>query len=253
MNQTTCTEPAWSWTQLFFLPLLVFIVILALFAIFNIDHGVQDWLYQADKGFPFQYSAAYELWLHDRIKMASNSLVFVVLAIALWPNKMRPNKLWPHKKLDWRHFRGPLLLALLAMTCSASSMRSLKTATNIYCPVQLKQYGGHHELQPRLQIGHLLILNNGSGRCWPGGHATTGFAWLAMFFALRQMGKKRAARSVLVIALVYGHFLGAVQVLRGQHFLSHQFYTMAICWLVSLFFFGLWHWWQNRNPVKQHN
>ena len=126
-------------------------------------------------------------------------------------------------------------------------MRSLKDVTGIYCPVQLQEYGGSIELQPKIKVGHLLLINDGKGRCWPGGHSTAGFAWLALFFAFYYMGHKRAATAALIAALSYGHFLGLVQVIRGQHFLSHQFYTMAFCWLISLSFFLILSWWQNRN------
>ena len=226
----------WSYKKLLWLPLLGFFCILSLFAICNIDHGLQDWLYLPAHEFPFQHSNAYELWLHDRIKIASNSLLWIVLAAALWPNK----------KLSWRYFRGPLILATIAILASVSAMRSLKDATGIYCPVQLQEYGGSVELHPKIKLGHLMIINDGEGRCWPGGHSTAGFSWLAMFFAFYSMGRKRAAFIALGAALTYGHFLGLVQVIRGQHFLSHQFYTMAICWLISLFLFSLWHFWQNR-------
>ena len=236
MNHESYPQPAWCWKYLLCLPLLGFVAILALFALFNIDHGLQDSLYQPGLGFPFQDSAAYELWLHDRIKIASNSLLWIVLIAAIWPSR----------QLSWTYFRAPLLVAILAMVTCVSAMQSLKGVTGIYCPVQLQEYGGTVELHPKIRIGHLMLINDGAGRCWPGGHSTTGFAWLAMFFAFLCIGKKYAAIATLIVAIVYGHFLGLTQVIRGQHFLSHQFYTMAICWLISLTLFTPLHFWQDR-------
>lgn len=231
------TSLRWQWRFLWWWPIAGFLAVLSLFALFNIDHGLQDWLYDPTHGFPFQHSQSYELWLHDRIKIASNSLLWVLLATVFWPTK----------NYDWRHVRGPLFIAFLAITGSVSAMQSLKDVTGIYCPVQLQEYGGAVELHPKLQVGHLILLNEGAGRCWPAGHATAGFAWIALFFAFHQMGRKRAAFTALIAALVYGHFLGLTQVVRGQHFLSHQFYTMAVCWLVNLTLFSGWHlWWQYR-------
>lgn len=224
----------------FWLPLAGFISILGFFALFNIDHGLQDWLYQPQTGFPFQKSETYELWFHDHIKIASNNLLWLVVLAALWPS--------PH--ISWRRFRAPLLVAMLAMITCVSTMQSLKSVTGIYCPVQLQEYGGNIELHPKIKVGYLLLVNDGEGRCWPGGHSTTGFAWLALFFAFSYMGKKRAAIGVLVAALIYGHFLGLTQVIRGQHFLSHQFYTMAICWLISFSFFAiLYAWPTHKKPI----
>lgn len=230
-----------NWNCWLWLPLASFIVCLSLFALFNLDHGLQDWLYQSATGFPFQNNELYERWLHNRIKIASNSLLFIVLIVALWPKH----------QLSWSNFRVPLLVAILAMIASVSAMQSLKKVTGIYCPVQLLQYGGSVELNPKIMVGHLLLVNNGEGRCWPAGHATAGFAWLALFFAFSYMGKKSAAIATLVAALIYGHFLGLTQVIRGQHFLSHQFYTMAICWLISLLFFVILYNCQhgNKKPV----
>jgi len=225
------------------LPLAGFIAILGLFALFNIDHGLQDWLYQPNEGFPFQHSKTYDLWLHDRLKIVTNSFLWIILAIIVWPNK----------NLHWHDFRGPLFTALLAMITCVSAMQSLKSVTGIYCPVQLQEYGGDIELHPKIKIGHLLLINDGDGRCWPGGHSTAGFAWLALFFAFREIGKQRAAYIALFGALSYGHFLGLVQVVRGQHFLSHQFYTMAICWLISLGFFIIWRYSQTARIASRSN
>lgn len=227
----TPTPLPWSWKYLLWYPLTGFIALLALFALFNIDKGLQDWLYNPQAGFPFQHSEWYETWLHDRIKAASNSLLLLVLAAIVWPTRQR----------QWHKVRAAMLVALIAMIAATSAMRSLKDVTGIYCPAQLQVYGGSEILIPKLEIGKLMLINDGEGRCWPGGHATAGFAWLAMFFAFRQLGWRPAANVALITALAYGHFLGLVQVIRGQHFLSHQMYTMAVCWLINVLLFSLWY------------
>lgn len=219
----------WQWKTLLWWPLAWFFCALGLFVVFNIDHGLQHWLYDGSGSFPFQDSDWYELWLHDRIKAASNALVFVVLGAIFWPSK----------RLGWRSFRLPLIVAVLAMLSCVEVMRDLKDVTGIYCPIQLDEFGGSGRLEPALQIGHLTVLNRGEGTCWPAGHSTAGFAWLAMFFALNEIRRPRAARGMLWAALAYGNFLGLVQLVRGEHFLSHQLYTLMFCWLISLGFFAL--------------
>ncbi len=230
----------WSTTQLLLLPLFGVLCVLSLFSIFNIDHGLQSWLYQPNVGFPFQTNELYETWLHDRIKMVSNHFLWLVIAAALWPKK----------GLSWINFRLPLLLGVLAIVISVSVMHSLKDATGIYCPLQLKEYGGAITLHPKLQLGHLLIINDGSGRCWSAGHATAGFAWLALFFSFWSMGLKKWAYIALAVALSYGTFLGLVQVIRGQHFLSHQIYTMTFCWLISFFCFHFFYLLKNTFKIE---
>ena len=225
------TGSYWNLKTQLWQPLLALLVCLAAFAIFDIDRSLQSLLYQSGTGFPFQHNELYELWLHDRIKTASNSLLILVL-IAIF---------WPGEKLGWRNYRIPLIVAVLAMISSASFVRWLKEVTDIYCPVQLSVYGGEYTPEPLVNLWHLVLRETGQGQCWPAGHSSTGFAWVGMYFAFQELGRRRAARIMLITALGYGNFLGLVQVVRGEHFLSHQVFTMAFCWYICLGFFAVLH------------
>ncbi len=61
------------------------------------------------------------------------------------------------------------------------------------------------------------------GRCWPGGHAATGFALFALF-ALRDR-KPRMARYAFLFAAGLGGIFSVSRMLQGAHFFSHNVWT----------------------------
>ncbi|RML36691.1 PAP2 super protein, partial [Pseudomonas syringae pv. maculicola] len=71
------------------------------------------------------------------------------------------------------------------------------------------------------------------GRCWPGGHAATGFTLFALFFMLRDR-RPRLAKLGLALALGLGSIFSAGRMLQGAHFFSHNIWTAVFCWLICL-------------------
>lgn len=117
---------------------------------------------------------------------------------------------------------GGTLLALLAIIW-------LKLASHTSCPWDLSEFGG-----TATYVSHWnwRLRDGGGGHCFPGGHASTGFALVAGYFGLREKAP-RAARVWLAAALVTGLGLGLVQQIRGAHFTSHNLWTAWICWTVA--------------------
>jgi membrane-associated PAP2 superfamily phosphatase len=74
--------------------------------------------------------------------------------------------------------------------------------------------------------------------CFPAGHASGGYAWLAFYFL--GVYKQSAWRWVgLGFALSIGLIFGVSQQLRGAHFITHDLWTLGICWFFSLLIFKL--------------
>ncbi len=125
---------------------------------------------------------------------------------------------------SWR--RAGLLMAL---SCAATPLlvALLKAVTGIYCPRQLLLFGGEEPYR------HLLPLEFGilGGRCFPGGHASGGFALTMMYFCL---SGKYARLSALAAALCMGWSMGLYQMMRGEHFLSHTVMSMLLAWQMNL-------------------
>ncbi|MGQ3050199.1 MAG: phosphatase PAP2 family protein [Roseateles sp.] len=116
----------------------------------------------------------------------------------------------------------------------------LKRASSTSCPWSLIQFGGDFaRYVPHWLLG---LPDGGPGGCFPSGHASTAFAFIPGWFALRDHAP-RVARFFLVVVLICGAVLGWVQMMRGAHFLSHSLWTAWICWAVSLLsWYGLQPW-----------
>jgi len=102
----------------------------------------------------------------------------------------------------------------------------LKQASHTSCPWDLSAFGGVAESLSHWSWGR---TDGGPGRCFPAGHASTGFAFIGGFLVLRQVSGRHAAWC-LAAALAAGLLLGAAQQLRGAHFMSHTLWTGWLCW-----------------------
>ncbi len=87
-----------------------------------------------------------------------------------------------------------------------------------------------------LPLFSAVPADSGPGRCFPGGHSSSGFMVMGLFFAfLRE--RPRLAWSFVVLGAVLGLAMGYGQVMRGAHFFSQP-----VGWVVGLVFpgGGLW-------------
>jgi len=72
------------------------------------------------------------------------------------------------------------------------------------------------------------------GQCFPAGHASTGFALMAFYFAAYRARRHALARAALSIGVLAGLLLGISRIAQGAHFVSHVLWAGLICWLVML-------------------
>lgn len=125
--------------------------------------------------------------------------------------------------------RRPLAYLLMATAVAAATVAWMKTWTNMDCPWNVIGLGGlqhyHSLFGPRI-AGH-------QGACFPAAHASAGYCWLSLYFffltthpRLRWLG--------LATALGFGLLFGTTQQLRGAHFLSHDLWSAAVCWICVL-------------------
>lgn len=174
----------------------------------------------ADGGFVGRYSFFLEDILHDRAKQLV--ILFSLLAILGLVGTFILQRLTPY-----RRELGCLVLSLGLATAFVSP---LKTLTGVQCPWSLKEFGGQETysalLSPRPPADK-------PGRCWPGGHAATGFALFALFFALRDR-KPRMARQAFAFAVGLGSVFSISRMMQGAHFFSHNVWTAIFCWMICL-------------------
>ncbi|TGY37425.1 phosphatase PAP2 family protein [Stenotrophomonas maltophilia] len=127
-------------------------------------------------------------------------------------------------------WRWPLLYLVLAVALGTGAVSLLKSLTNMDCPWDLARYGGAREY-----IGLFASRPHDMARgiCFPAGHSSAGFAWVALYFFALMVRPAWRWRG-LSVGLVAGATFGLSQQLRGAHFLSHDLWTVTTCWMVSL-------------------
>jgi len=185
-----------------------------------LDLAIAHMMYSPQTGFIGDHSFFLEDVLHDYAKQLIIVCGLLTIA-ALITCQFRP-------KL--KHWRRPLSYLVLAVALSTSVITPLKALTNVPCPWSITEFGGSQTHTPLLSS---RADNDKPGRCWPGGHASTGFSWLALFFVWRDR-RPRAAKAALIGVLAVGTIFSVGRMLQGAHFLSHNIWTLLICWLISL-------------------
>lgn len=132
-------------------------------------------------------------------------------------------------RADLAHWRRPLGYLAVTTLMSALLVAWMKSWSDMDCPWDLFRYGGeraYHGLFAHRALGMPV------GRCFPAGHASAGYAWVALYFFFRAT-RPRWRGMGLTIGLVAGGVFGLSQQLRGAHFLSHDLWTLAICWFTA--------------------
>ncbi|AXP04872.1 phosphatase PAP2 family protein [Pseudomonas fluorescens] len=187
----------------------------------DLDMDLARLLYDPATGdFIGRHSYFLENILHDRAKQVV--IAFSVLAILGFISSFFVARLKP--------FKRELGCLVLSLALATSFVTPMKAVTAVQCPWSLKEFGGKETyselLSPR-------PATDKPGRCWPGGHAATGFTLFALFFVLRDR-RPRLARQALVLAFTLGTVFSLGRMMQGAHFFSHNVWTAVFCWLICL-------------------
>ncbi|MCU5774974.1 phosphatase PAP2 family protein [Erwiniaceae bacterium BAC15a-03b] len=127
-----------------------------------------------------------------------------------------------------------LILVALLIGVGSLAVGVLKASSAHSCPWDLVEFGGQAFSYP---LFGQVPENSGPGRCFPGGHASSGFSLMALFFLFRPQ-RARLAWSCWSVAVLLGLLMGFGQVMRGAHFFSHNLWSGWWVWLVQLLTFG---------------
>jgi len=165
--------------------------------------------------------------MHDGLKYCMLIIALGSLAIAIlstFKQQARQSILVLTKTL----FSNPFFFVFIGMFSANSAVGILKHLSIHGCPNDLLIYGGK---LPLLKLFSDLPLGVKAGHCFPGGHASGGFALVTFYFAFKN-SKPRFARVMLMISLLLGFAMGWAQIMRGEHFLSHNLWSAWVVWLV---------------------
>ncbi len=202
-------------------PLAIYGAVVALFELTPLDASVQELFFDRGAG---QWLVAKDDLLPRAIFYTGPKVVLVGLGIAAFVAV-----LWVGYR-QRRLLRGVLVLAL-SLALVPLAVGQLKGVTGVHCPDDLVPYGGPVPfaslLEPYPEGG-----STWSGRCYPAGHASGGFA----LFGTVALARNRRERHLgIALGLGAGWIMALYQMARGVHFLSHGLATMLLAWfMVSL-------------------
>ena len=196
------------------------LTITLLWDVSGLDMAVMQLLGNAD-GFALRHQGGLEQVLHDGMRHVMTGFWGLLWAWALWPGLRMP------KRERWT------VLALATLSLAAVNL--VKNTSLTSCPWDLQAFGGSARHVSHWAWG---VSDGGSGRCFPGGHASSGFAFMALclpWLAAPTGAVRRRTVGLrwLAAAVFAGLLAGAVQTLRGAHFPSHTLWTWLICASVS--------------------
>jgi membrane-associated PAP2 superfamily phosphatase len=175
------------------------------------------WYDAASHGFPLQKNHLLDLINHRILK----DIVIAGGVIALIYGAIR---------------RRPRLVTVAVMFgLGALTVGILKATSHHSCPWDLVEYGGKALSYP---LFGQVPDGSGPGRCFPGGHASSGFAVMALFF-LFYRERPKLAWGCLAGGVALGLIMGYGQVMRGAHFFSHNLWAGWWVWLTQVVVYGI--------------
>jgi len=214
------------WQKHLIVPLLTFLLLAGLFEQSRVDLIIADWLYQSEGGqWALRHNFLFSNILHRDAAQLVKALALLIFSLAVashWVATLKP-------------YRRALWYLALSMPISALLVSMGKNLTHVNCPWDLLRYGGE---QPYLKLFELRIESQNPGRCFPAGHASGGYTLMALYFFFLQI-KPGLRFHGLGIGIACGLLFGFTQQLRGAHFLSHDLWTLAICWFNSLVWYQI--------------
>lgn len=181
---------------------------------------IQPWLNSSGE-FYLKHNVYLEVVNHQYVKYILIAVYLSFLVII-----MRSFKDVSLRQIRWRY--SYFLIMVIVTTATIGILKSLSDHA---CPWDMIIPEDH---------SYTWILKKVNGHCFPGGHASTGFALLAGYFIYRDHDQQRAY-FYLIAGLILGFAMGWAQMMRGAHFLSHNLWTAWITWMINLIAYAICH------------
>ncbi|URO00569.1 phosphatase PAP2 family protein [Leclercia adecarboxylata] len=175
------------------------------------------WYDAATQHFPLQQNALLDLLNHRLAKY----LTIALAAVTLLYGAYRRNAQW---------VTGALLMGL-----GTAVVGIMKAISHHSCPWDLVEYGGKALSYP---LFGTAPVGSGPGRCFPGGHASSGFMVMGLFFTFWHE-RPRLAWAMVAAGILLGLAMGYGQVMRGAHFFSHNLWAGWWVWFSQVVAYGL--------------
>lgn len=187
-------------------------------------------------GFPLRDNWLLSRALHDGVYRLVVTLYLAMLLMIWWP-------LGPLRRLE----RLDRVEIVCGLSLNLMLIGLLKVLSLSSCPWDLQEFGGVATYVSHWSWG---MDDGGPGRCFPGGHVSAAFAWLALGLPWLRSGGQRQGWLWLGWVLLAGLLLGLSQTLRGAHYPSHTAWTALLCWLGAQVNHALFARWRDRAGAR---
>lgn len=210
-------------------PALLFCIAITIIEWQQIDLLLADYIYalQGDQ-WALKDHLITSTVLHEYAQQFTRLIAITILLLAISSHSVKQLK--PYKKGLWGLF--------FSLATAAAIVAVIKSVSHVDCPWSLERYGG---TRPYLSTFKTHPGNFEYGRCFPAGHASGGYGLIALYFFFARYIPRWRWRG-LMIGISMGLIFGVAQQLRGAHFISHDIWTLAICWYSAL----IWDWWLHK-------
>lgn len=208
----------------FFCWLILALILTVIIELSGIDSDVAHWFYDpiSKTWLLSQQDRYWRIVLYEGPKILYGIGGVAILLRILWLR-------WKHKSFDparsW-------LVVFLSMIIIPSIVALLKKTTHMYCPIQLKEFGGSYSYHHLFDFKQAIKAPH--AQCYPAGHATIGFSLMSLIVVCRQ---HRAKLHILIVTCLVGWLIGLYQMANGAHFLSHTVATMILAFGLIDFLF----------------
>jgi membrane-associated PAP2 superfamily phosphatase len=212
------------WNRHVLLPLGSLVAACCVLEVFRLDPVLARLLYFDTQTSHWLGTGPGEWWARDLLHGGGRWLVRAVAAsaIAAWILSLVVERV--------RAWRLPAGYVALAMLLSTAVVGGLKAITNVDCPWDLAGFGGHH---PYIALFADRPDALPRAQCFPGAHASSGYALMCFYFVWRD-GWPRLAAWALAFGILVGLAFSIGQEARGAHFASHDLVSLGVVWIVQL-------------------
>jgi membrane-associated PAP2 superfamily phosphatase len=201
------------------------------------DLGAMTWL-GGPKGFAWRDHWWLSTVMHTGAKQLAVLLYLGVLTMTLWPLGI------------WRQLtRSQRLEIAMGITLSLVVVTAIKRISLTSCPWDLQAFGGVASYVSHWSWGK---TDGGGGSCFPGGHASSAFAFIALslpWLTSKDTDQQRLGQAMTGVIVLIGLVLGLAQTLRGAHYPSHTTWTALFCAATAWTNHGLFVWWRIRREL----
>jgi len=202
------------------------------------DLSAMTWLGGPD-GFAWREHWWLSNVMHSGAKQLAVLLYLGVLAMSLWPLGI------------WQQLtRNQRLEIAMGITLSLVVVTAIKRISLTSCPWELQAFGGAASYVSHWSWGE---ADGGGGACFPGGHASSAFAFIALslpWLTSRDTDQQRLGRAMTGVIVLSGLVLGLSQTLRGAHYPSHTAWTALVCAATAWANHGLFACWRIKRELS---